>query len=136
MQRRTHLIFGILFFIVVNSIFHLPILYGIFALLGSVFPDADLKFMHRKLLHNIWSLFVIVFLGMKFGLLNSTAGMLFSLGFISHLVSDSLTPTGIMPFWPIKAPRFRWKIRTGSSGEYLFSGIILLVIVAFIWLVK
>ena len=58
--------------------------------------------------------------GFASGLMNNQIATSFSIGFISHLLSDSLTKTGIMPFWPIQKPRFRGPVSTGGLTEYAF----------------
>jgi membrane-bound metal-dependent hydrolase YbcI (DUF457 family) len=100
-----------------------------FALLGALLPDVDMKIkrMHRKIFHNIWFLIIILFLGFKLGS-DKISSIALSIGFVSHLISDSLTHRGIMPFWPIKKPKFNGPVKTGGLGEYLIVVMLLLLI--------
>jgi len=103
---------------------------SIFAFVGVLLPDLDIKFRkyHRKLCHNIWFLVIILFIGFSFNLLNKTSAIVVSIGFFSHLIGDALTHRGIMPLWPIKKPKFNGPIKTGGFGEYLIILILLLMI--------
>lgn len=73
---------------------------------------------HRTLLHNIWALII-------FGLLIKSwipyTLPLFIIGYLSHLILDSLTPTGIYWAWPIGDLKFmkRWFFINGplSTGS-------------------
>ena len=121
MKKRTHLIFAFLLFLMFNKVLGFPLLDSVFALIGAMVPDMDLypRKWHRKLLHNIWALLIMVFLGMHFNIMSQHIALLFSIGFLSHLISDSLTPQGIMWLWPLKKPHIRGPIRTGGFREYV-----------------
>ena len=88
MMKKTHLMFGILFFLICNIYFKFPLELSIFALVGAIFPDLDLKFMHRKILHNLWVLGILIniMLYNPWYQINTIAIIIFSLGFISHLL--------------------------------------------------
>jgi inner membrane protein len=118
MLKRTHLLFGALLFLALNVRLGYPMLMVVFSLIGSMVPDLDIRFMHRKLMHNLWVLALMLIGGFASGLMNNQIAASFSIGFISHLLSDSLTRTGIMPFWPIQKPRFRGPVSTGGLTEY------------------
>lgn len=130
MKRHTHVIFAILLFVIFSIYYKFPLFYGIFAVMGTLIPDIDIKFrdVHRRLFHNIWFLAIILIIGFYFNLINQTIAIIFSIGFISHLIADSLTHMGIMPFWPIEKPRFRGPMRTGSKGEFALMIMMLFVI--------
>lgn len=128
MMKKTHMMFGFFFFLICNFYFNFPIELSVFAIIGSTFPDLDIKFQHRKILHNLWVLGIIATLLLvnpwyPIGIL---AVVIFSLGFISHLVADSMTKMGISWLWPLTFPHIEGGITTGSSKEYVFSIIILL----------
>lgn len=108
----------------------------IFLLLVSIFgfvPDIDsansfigkkfklLSFLppHRGFVHSI--LFMI-FLSIIIFYFTKSYDYFFAviIGFSSHLLLDSLTPSGTKPFWPSEL-RFRWKIRTNSLVDYLIT---------------
>ena len=128
MMKKTHLLFGIAFFLVCNLYFNFPLEFSIFALVGAMLPDLDLKWKHRKVLHNLWVLGVII-LTMFYFEISEIAIVIFSLGFISHLLADSLTKMGISWLWPIRFPHLEGGITTGSWKESVFSFIILIFIV-------
>ena len=87
-------------------------------ILGAIFPDFDIYFLHRKLLHNLWVISIVSFLLLYFGKLFS---LFFFIGAISHLLLDSMTPMGIFPFWPISYKfKIKTKIKTGNFYELLF----------------
>jgi inner membrane protein len=45
----------------------------------------------------------------------------FFIGYISHLISDSLNPTGVNWLWPYKKEKYKINIiKTGSGSESLF----------------
>lgn len=143
MERRTHIIFGIFLFVLLWAAFKLDIALSALVAVGSVFPDLDyrkgLTVYHRKLAHNIWVMalasiiIALVANGIEFG-------MAFALGFMSHLLADSLTPMGVYPLYPFKSshPSFltgKAKITTGSKGEKIFQAVIVIAIVFVVLLV-
>lgn len=122
MQRTTHIIFGLFLFAILWSIFTLDFTLSIFVALGAIFPDIDVGFKHRKLCHNIW---VFAFCsGIIFMYFNPAFALAFYFGCLSHLLADSLTPTGIWPVWPIQR-KICWHrfagITTGRPTEFLFA---------------
>ncbi len=130
MQKYTHVIFAILLFLLFNFIFRFPLYVSIFAFIGAMIPDIDLKpkKYHRKLLHNVWVLILILFAGFSLSLIDRMFAIAFSIGFLSHLIIDGITPMGIMPFWPIKKPRIRGPIKTGGWGEFAVMIFLLFII--------
>lgn len=127
MMKKTHLIFGALFFIIAWLYFDIPAELSAFALIGAMIPDLDLGFMHRKILHNLWVL-GIMNIGLLLYGLNGVACLVFSLGFISHLVADSMTVQGISFFWPFRFMHIEGGITTGGIIEFILSGFILGII--------
>gem|GEM_PF-2494395 len=82
----------VLFFCVVLQLFY-QILIGGCSFLGG------LGNVHRKLLHNIWFLsIVVVATYLIFHSLISVFGII--IGFISHLIADSFTVTGVYWLYP------------------------------------
>jgi len=128
MERTTHLIFAFLVLLLMSFILSFPIYMSLFAFVGVLIPDFDTKTRkyHRKVLHNIWVLIILLGLGFFIGIFDRIGAIIFSIGFLSHLIADSLTHRGIMPLWPIKKPKFNGPLRTGKLGEYLLI-IVLLV---------
>jgi inner membrane protein len=128
MQKWTHLVFAALLFSVFNFVLHMPLYFSIFAFIGAVIPDLDIGFMHRKLLHNLWALGIMLLAGLKFGLMDNTVAIAFGLGFISHLVADSLTHMGVMPLWPITKPKIHGPVKTGGMGEFIVLAALLFIL--------
>jgi len=96
-----------------------PVL-ALIVLIGAYFPDIDyigfLRKWHRKLLHNIFAVGFATFI------MSAYAGILFGgiflLGYASHIIADSLTPTGTYLIWPINRKYKRgWKVSTGTREE-------------------
>ena len=130
MKKYTHLIFALLLFLLFNFILKFPLYLSVFAFIGAMIPDFDLKFgkYHRKIFHNLFFLLIVIFIGFYSNLINQTIAIIISIGFVSHLIMDSLTPSGIMYFWPIEKPKIKGPIKTGSLNEYLVMIILLLII--------
>jgi inner membrane protein len=131
MEKMTHLILAFLILLLFGFVLNFPIYMAVFAFVGVLIPDLDVKSRryHRKLLHNIWVMIIFLFLGFSSGIFFSReVGIIFSIGFISHMIGDSLTHKGIMPLWPIKKPKFNGPIKTGGLGEYLIVLVLLLMI--------
>ena len=82
---------------------------GVYAAAGSLLPDLDLKLRHRKLLHNLLALavmvVVIVFVMENvwgYGRAESyKVWAPLSIGYILHILGDSFTKMGVRPLWPI-----------------------------------
>lgn len=130
----THLAFALFLGLSVLKIFNLQVSTPIFIFLilsGSVFPDIDSGtsfigrkfklvswfFKHRGAIHSIAVMIVssiIIFL-----LTNNIYFFLaFAAGFLSHLLLDSLTPSGVAFFWPNKK-RTRGKFKTMSLFDLI-----------------
>lgn len=135
MQKYTHIIFSILLFLLFNFIFHFPLYISIFAFIGAMIPDLDLRprKYHRKIFHNLWFLLILLFLGFAFHVIDNMFAIVFSIGFISHLIMDALTPAGIMPFWPFTKPKIKGPIKTGGWGEFVVMIALLFII---FWIVR
>lgn len=128
MERVTHLIFAFLTLLLMSFVLNFPVYMSIFAFVGGLVPDFDVRTRkyHRKVFHNIWMLIILLAIGFFIGIFDRLAAIIFSIGFLSHLIADSLTHRGIMPLWPMKRPKFNGPLRTGKLGEYLLI-IVLLV---------
>ena len=134
MEKMTHITLAFLVLLLFGFVLNFPIYMAIFAFIGVLIPDLDTKprRLHRKLFHNVWMLIIFLFLGFVSGVLfNREVAIIFSIGFLSHLIGDSLTHKGIMPLWPIKKPKFNGPIKTGGIGEYL---IVLVLLIMIYWI--
>jgi len=109
LRRETHILFG-----VGTTLFFFRFLRGslaellFMAILGSLFPDLDVRLKHRVLLHNIFSMFVFLLvtaiLLVYSGYTYSTALELSLAGtysYSTHLLLDSFTSRGVRLMWPV-----------------------------------
>lgn len=99
---------------------------------GAIYPDFDLRYLHRKLLHNIFAMILpaigILLLFITTGRFNH--GLIvtgaFCLGCSSHILADCITPYGTWVFWPVsKKFKIRGPVKVGS----LYEGIIMMLII-------
>ena len=131
----THLLLGVLSFLLFNKFFHggNQIAFLLLVLLGSLLPDIDeskskinqwfgvggkiagLFSHHRGIFH---SLIFTVFLFLLISFLTKTYyAYALALGYLSHLIGDALTPMGVQIFHPFSKFKLRGPIRTGKLGE-------------------
>lgn len=123
-------------------------LYYHFADLGSSFPDIDMKSSyiskrypllskyfgkncrHRGITHSIiflltlgigWLFLIYV---SQFNIVIHVIGFGFYIGYGSHIILDLFNTQGVELFYPCKINLKVLSIRTNSSGEKLFNGII------------
>ena len=128
MEKITHVFFSIFLFSLGLLFFKIKLLFLVPIILGAIFPDFDIHFLHRKLLHNIWVILLASFLLLYFGKLFS---IFFFIGAISHLFLDSMTPMGIYPIWPLNYKvRIKTKIKTGNFYELIFFFLIVISSIA------
>lgn len=144
MNNKTHVAFGIFISLLIFRVVHIEnqtlfvIICGFFALL----PDVDnsrskfgqrvkpLSFIlkHRGLMHSIW---IPLILTLAVYPLSFDISLAIFAGYVSHLLTDSITKRGVKFIWPIG-----WKtkgyITTGGMMEGAFFVVTSLLI---IWLV-
>ena len=133
MQKNTHLLFAFLLFLVCNIVLEIPLFMAVFVFIGALIPDVDLKFgkLHRKIFHNLWFLTLVLFVLFTINLINTQISILLAIGFLSHLIADSLTHMGIMPLWPIPKPRFNGPFVTGGKREFILM-VLMIITIAFL----
>ncbi|HDL02299.1 MAG TPA: metal-dependent hydrolase [Candidatus Pacearchaeota archaeon] len=138
MLFRTHVVFGLVVWLVLSFFIKMPVFVLGFVLLGSVFVDIDscsskigkrFWFLawflrHRGVLH---SLVACIVLSLVVGVLNLWMGFGFFIGYVSHLVLDCFTRRGIGLFWPFDF-RVRGFVRSGSWVEDVIFVLILILI--------
>jgi len=153
MMGSTHATAGFVLWFGLSRLNVSPPLGIVAVLLGSLLPDIDHpnstirqmlelpQFLlhpvqeilpHRGPTHTIWAGFV--FAALTFGLMEwggytiligLATGLAMLAGYVSHLVLDSLNPTGVHWLRPWKETKISWIIRTSSRGEeYFFYGLI------------
>ncbi len=129
MLIKTHLIITLFFVLLLLPFVSYKIIFIVIALLATYIPDIDLKSskLGRKIIfrplqffvkhwgafHSFTFLFLITFIFLMF---IPRIALGFFVGYASHLFADSLTISGIIPFFPWKW-KTSWKIRTGGRIE-------------------
>ncbi len=163
MEKTTHLIMGLIFgFILYYN--GLAPQYAFLSAASSLIPDIDWlidkewisrrsiirkywkrafggRGFHRTILHNIWALLAIDLVIYLYTSYNYLLLIGFSAGFISHLLLDSLTKTGIYWLWPYGDERItgksrfhiKWRITTGGIGERIFQITLILLLLLIIY---
>jgi len=107
----THALFGVgLALLLVGK--HDPLWTTVFAYAGSVMPDLDLRFKHRKLLHNVFS--TILLTSVTAALWPSHV-LAFLIGYLSHLALDIVTVGGVWLLWPLSKRSFKLGLCKSSS---------------------
>jgi membrane-bound metal-dependent hydrolase YbcI (DUF457 family) len=103
-----------------------------FLLLGSVFPDIDsgvsfigrkVKFIsfffrHRGVIHSILALLITSLMVLLIAN-NWYYSLAFAIGFLSHLLLDSLNISGVALFWPISR-RIKGVFKTMGVFDFVF----------------
>ena len=143
MRFRTHLAFSFLIGLLIINSFNIQnkTIFITMLLVASALPDIDsykskigkkvkpisflinLFFRHRGIFH---SLSLLILISALISIVNHETAAAFFIGYLSHLVLDSLTPSGVMFFYPFSMKRTKGLIRTGS----LFENILLILLLA------
>ncbi len=140
MRRYSHIVFGAGFSISLLSPFihisNLPIVV-IASGIGSVMPDLDTRFKHRKALHNILSLAITSIVSLIIALRTGIGwipAVSFTLGYISHIIGDMMTRRGVAFLYPFRGEYYRLPIILGRSEDLLVNalGIVLGIILIFL----
>jgi len=113
---KTHLAMGFAVSLYFASKVTYPFVFVPVVLFASLFPDIDSGFSylgrkpifkpvqmvssHRGIVH---SYTMAIFLSIVLAFIYPIVALPFFLGYSLHLFSDSFTPQGIRPFWPLKA---------------------------------
>ena len=140
MMGRTHMVFGFLAGLIFLPIFkpQHQIVFVVLATFASLWPDIDHEgskinkifpvtriaaklFKHRGFFHSIFPVAIIYGLGWYFGLLGF--GIAIALGYVSHLVSDSITKMGVNLLHPIATLRVQGFLETGGMWELVALGV-------------
>ena len=119
-------------------------------LLGSVFPDIDIKgsffekatgtlicstgkiYGHRTFFHSLLLMIMLLSIGNTYFPTHIWVVIPINIGIWSHINLDMMNPAGVVLFWPIPIRISIMKIETGTRGERIFAyG--LSIIVIFMW---
>ena len=140
---RTHLAFSLLIALLIITFFNIQdkIYFMIILVLASSFPDIDsdkskigrrfpifsklinLFFGHRGIFHSIFPPLILLFTFWYFDLFY--IGLAIFIGYLTHLIADSITLEGINFLYPFSSFRIKGLIRTGSLIESLLFFILL-----------
>lgn len=109
MKRATHLFIGASIGLLYCNAPELCIFYVWASATGAYLPDFDLHYRHRKLLHNIFAVFLFTFIfwmvlkEINLGIIpdKNIVWKSFALGYLSHLLLDILTPRGVFILYPL-----------------------------------
>lgn len=143
MMGATHLIIGLFTGVLFHVFFQLPILSIPFVLVGALLPDVDHErsminkfipvtriipsfFSHRGFFHSIFPVLIILVLSVYFDFW--FVGFPVALGYLSHLLSDSLTFAGCNFLYPFSRFQIRGFISTGGVYEFFISLVALVAI--------
>lgn len=141
MMFYTHLVFSLFISLLSARLFGIEQLYFIvIVMLFGIIPDIDTNkskvripiisfilkmiFKHRGIFHSVFIPLLLFFALSYLGYY--IIGLAILLGYLSHILLDALTPSGVKPFWPL---RFKIKgfIKTNSIIEkvlFIFLAII------------
>ena len=114
MRRRVHIAMGVGLALAVFHSIRSTGLVVMFSAAGSIMPDFDVLFRHRKLLHNIFAL-ILFSSGLMILLVHSGMGFQearlgtysFAIGWASHILGDMMTRGGVWVLWPLSGRRYR-----------------------------
>lgn len=133
MQFKTHVAIAIFFILIFLPYVENKVSFAVVALIATIIPDLDtarsrigskkifriLQFFvkHRGFIHSFTVAFSI---SMILAFFFPIAAFGFFLGYGVHLVSDSFTKEGIVPFWPINKRVNGFFITGGKNELFLF----------------
>ncbi len=146
---KTHIVFALFCYLLLAIIFGLEKeFYALLVLaISALLPDIDsassyinnkfklgkviaLTTKHRGFWHSVFGLLaIIVITAIIFYLIDVNLALCFyvAFGYLMHLLADSLTISGIKPFWRYSDFELKWKIKTNSIFEYVLFFILLVL---------
>lgn len=145
MMFKTHLAFSLFIGLALIKILNIEnqILFLIFLLFFSVFPDIDEKsskvskkikflsypinfiFRHRGFFHTIY--FPLILFILFFIINEKILGIAILAGYLSHLFLDSLTKSGVRVFRPLSKLKFYGFFKVGKFFDYFLFLLFLLL---------
>lgn len=148
MRLLTHLALGLFFGTFFYFLFNLNIGFILLTGFAAFIPDIDwmMEFswgfgnVHRKFLHNVWFLSILMLL-VLFLFRSLILVLAVMVGFVSHLMIDSFTVTGVYWLYPIGMSSGKYRLkgpfsmsRTETLEKYL--QVVFLTSSGFLFLVK
>jgi len=150
MLLRTHLVFNLFIFLLLSkfNIVELNMITFLIVFFATALPDIDIIgswiskmtkpasnlvhifTSHREFLHSLTFCLILFVLGILFSI-DLSYVVLFSGSYFLHILTDSLTKSGIRWFWPLKF-RIKGFFKTGSISEGVLFVLISLGVTALI----
>lgn len=132
MMRKTHIAIGCLAtsIVLINTKVQ-PI--AVVGILGATFPDIDYKvgIKHRTITHSI---LILILSSLLVSFLNKDIALVWFVNYLSHLIADSFTKSGVPFFYPFIKRKYGARlIKTGGSIDY-FTIIVCIYIICEIWM--
>ena len=150
MLKRTHLVFALLLFMILVFNLNLSpinkLMFLVIFILAAIIPDIDttessvgrktkpasnlinVLFGHRGFFHSLTFIIILAILLFILKTPNLIAIAILT-GYVSHLILDAFTKTGIRVFWPLKS-QAKGSIKTGSTTESIIFLVFLAGIIA------
>jgi inner membrane protein len=137
MMARSHVVVGLAAWFATAPLLHAPVLDPanlVLALVGSLLPDIDhprswvgrrtrpvssaiaATLGHRGITHSVIAIVALAWLLLHAGY-RWTGIAALSVGYLSHLAADMLTPQGLRLLWPMRGTWGLPLCRTGSPAE-------------------
>lgn len=145
MLFMTHLLLGIVFFLVLKGWIGSSVTVFLLVLLGSILPDIDVAHSkinqwsgilgkwvaffskHRGVYHSLF-LAVVLLSGLGY-FWRWDYGLAFFIGYLAHLLGDGITIQGVQLFYPFSDWKIKGPIKTGGVLEMvLFLVMVVLVV--------
>lgn len=123
MMKKTHMATGVLVTTCLLSYTSLTPLYVVTGAIGSIAPDWDFVFGHRKITHSL--LGVCIAFGLCY-FINPVFAVVFTLNCLIHIVMDSFTKMGVPLFYPYNKEYYGVKEIYSSKSEDMFLCIIII----------
>jgi|SRR3989344_1747874 len=137
MMFKTHLAFSLFIALLIITFFNITdkLIFIFILTISSSFPDIDsdkskigrrfpiisklinLLFGHRGIFHSIFPPLIVLSISLYFNLFY--IGLAIFIGYLTHLIADSITIEGINFLYPFSDFRVKGLIRTGSLIESL-----------------
>jgi len=118
MKILTHTSIGLFAGVILYYFLDLDISFILLAGFAAFIPDIDWRMqfswkmgnVHRKVLHNIWVLAALIIL-VYFVFKNLLMVSAVALGFLTHLIADSFTVTGVYWLYPLGRQNERFHVK-------------------------
>ena len=102
------------------------ILFNFKKVLMATIGQANIGMPQRNYLHNIFICLLAIIIALA---INFSAGLIFGLAYLCHLILDSLDTSGYYPFYPNLKINLRGPIKYFSRQELIITAILLLVFI-------